>query len=67
MREGILMFYIDAYMTDRGVLYTTRLDEFKEDASKFDEHETFELFRKFMTYLDDLGDDEVIIVGREFS
>lgn len=61
------MFYVDTYLTDRGVFHAFRLDDFKEDASKFDEHETFELFRKFMTYLDDLGDDEVIIIGREFS
>lgn len=58
------MFYIDAYIANKKL---PDLDAFKEDASKFDEHETFELFRKFMTYLDDLGDDEVIIVGREFS
>ena len=62
------MFYIDAHLTDvDDRLPNIKLVEFKEDASKFDEHETFELFRKFMTYLDDLGDDEVIIIGREFS
>ena len=61
------MFYIDAYMLDDDYLPSPKLGEFKEGASKFDERETFELFRKFMTYLDDLGDDEVVIIGREFS
>jgi len=61
------VFYIDAYMTENGAINPIWLDIFKEDAAKFDEHETFELFRKLMTYLDDLGDDEVIVIGREFS
>lgn len=60
------MFFIDAYLTDTGRLHGIDLSDFKDDASMFTEHETFEMFRKFMTYLDDLKDDEVIIVGRTF-
>ena len=66
MREEVLVFYIDAYMTENGAINPIWLDIFKEDASKYDEHQMFELFRKFMTYLDDLGDDEIVIITRDF-
>ena len=60
------MFYIDAHMAENGAINPIWLDIFKEDASKYDERQTFELFRKLMTYLDDLGDDEVVIITRDF-
>jgi len=61
------MFYIDAYLMDDDYISAGKLPAFKEGASKFDEHEMLDLFRKFLTYLDDLGDDEVIIIAREFN